>query len=348
MSDFQNVGNFDAGVFTPKLGGVAPSGSSFTMDAAGIASGGAFLTSELEKRDPLIRKPLTSVTYARDIPIQTGGGWVDYVTAMNVAYGHHRRLRLRCCGCRRCQRHAHHSGQRCQGRIQGAPVQRGSARGTSWTCSAPTSSAAALISCCRTARLTYDKHMDANVYTGFEDYGTTGLMNNPNVTETTAASNGADSSSTKWKDKTPQQILKDVNDLLSAVWASCEYDTDAIPNHILLPYEQYNYILTTMVSDLASETIYDFLMKNNAAVKNGGELFIGGCRWCKGAGTGKTDRMVGYVNKPRYIKMDELVPMSRIMTAPNVTNVCYDTAYMANISEVQLFYPTSILYVDGI
>ena len=159
-----------------------------------------------------------------------------------------------------------------------------------------------------------------------EDYGTTGLMNNPNVTETTAASNGADSSSTKWKDKTPQQILKDVNDLLSAVWASCEYDTDAIPNHILLPYEQYNYILTTMVSDLASETIYDFLMKNNAAVKNGGELFIGGCRWCKGAGTGKTDRMVGYVNKPRYIKMDELVPMSRIMTAPNVTNVCYDTA----------------------
>lgn len=46
--------------------------------------------------------------------------------------------------------------------------------------------------------------------------------------------------------------------------------------------------------------------------------------------------------------MDELVPMSRIMTAPNVTNVCYDTAYMANISEVQLFYPTSILYVDGI
>lgn len=190
--------------------------------------------------------------------------------------------------------------------------------------------------------------MDANVYTGFEDYGTTGLMNSPNVTETTAASNGADSSSTKWKDKTPQQILKDVNDLLSAVWASCEYDTDAIPNHILLPYEQYNYILTTMVSDLASETIYDFLMKNNAAVKNGGELFIGGCRWCKGAGTGKTDRMVGYVNKPRYIKMDELVPMSRIMTAPNVTNVCYDTAYMANISEVQLFYPTSILYVDGI
>ena len=88
-------------------------------------------------------------------------------------------------------------------------------------------------------------------------------------------------------------------------------------------------------------------MKNNAAVKNGGELFIGGCRWCKAQY--RQDRPHGGLREQaRYIKMDELVPMSRIMTAPNVTNVCYDTAYMANISEVQLFYPTSILYVDGI
>ena len=36
------------------------------------------------------------------------------------------------------------------------------------------------------------------------------------------------------------------------------------------------------------------------------------------------------------------------MSAPNVTNICYDTAYMANISEVQLMYDTTMLYVDGI
>ena len=124
MADFQNVGNFDAGVFTPKLGGVAPSGSSFTMDAAGIASGGAFLTSELEKRDPLIRKPLTSVTYARDIPIQTGGGWVDYVTAMNVAYGITGGSGSGAVGAGG----ANGTPFNFQGRIQGAPVQRGSAR----------------------------------------------------------------------------------------------------------------------------------------------------------------------------------------------------------------------------
>lgn len=57
------------------------------LDEAGIVSGGAFLVSELEKRDPLIRKPLTSFTYPRDIVVKVGGGWVDYTSAMSVAYG---------------------------------------------------------------------------------------------------------------------------------------------------------------------------------------------------------------------------------------------------------------------
>ena len=80
MEKFQNVGTFDAGVFTPGLAGTSASGpAALTMDAAGIASGGAFLVSELEKRDTLLRKPLDNFTYPRDININTGGGWVDYV-----------------------------------------------------------------------------------------------------------------------------------------------------------------------------------------------------------------------------------------------------------------------------
>ena len=154
--------------------------------------------------------------------------------------------------------------------------------------------------------MAYDKHMDANGYVGIGDYGTTGLVNNPDATETPAV-NGAKGTAA-WATKTPQEILKDVNDAITSVWAANEYDETAVPNHILIPYEQYNYILTTMVTDLATETIYDFLLKNNAAAKNGGSLFIGATRWCKGAGTGDKDRMVVYVNHERFVKMDELVP----------------------------------------
>ena len=344
--NFQNVGTYNAGAFTTK--GTMPGGSAPAMmlDEAGVASGGAFLVSELEKRDPLIRKPLTSFTYPRDIVIQSGGGWVDYVSAMSVAYG-------------------------ITGGAGASPVTAGGANGIPVVQASVDKGvykahvfAAALRVMFQDmqrsnyigrsldnllqdgVRMAYDKHMDENTYVGIEDYGTTGLVNNPDVTETTAASGAA--STATWATKTPQEILNDVNDALAAVWAANEYDETAVPNHILIPYEQYNYILTTMVTGLATETIYDFLMKNNVAAKNGGSLFIGATRWCKGAGTGSKDRMVVYVNHERFVKEDELVPMSRIMSAPNVANVCYDTAYMANISEVQLFYPTSMLYVDGI
>lgn len=62
MANFQNVGTTNAGTFTVNNAGAALPGGTPTMDAAAIQSGNAFLTSELEKRDPLIRKPLTSVT----------------------------------------------------------------------------------------------------------------------------------------------------------------------------------------------------------------------------------------------------------------------------------------------
>ena len=300
------------------------------------------------KRDPMIRKPLTSFTYPRDIVIESGGGWVDYVSAMAVSYG-------------------------ITGGAVDSPVTAGGANGIPTVQASVDKGvykahvfAAALRVMFQDmqrsnyigrsldnllqdgVRMAYDKHMDANVYVGLTTYGTTGLVNNPNATETTAASNGATSPSTKWVDKTPEQILKDINDALAAGWAANEYDETAIPNHILIPYEQYLYIMTTKVTDLATETIYDFLMKNNAATKAGGDLFIGATRWCKGAGTSGGDRMVVYNNDRRFVKMDELVPLNRIMSQPNVANVCYDTAYMANLSEVQVFYPTSIRYTDGI
>ncbi len=343
---FTNMGTTNAGTFTMKSAPGTPANGIPVMDADGIASGGAFLVSELEKRDPLIRKPLTSFTYPRDIVIQSGGGWVDYVSAMSVAYG---------------LTGGAGNGPVTAGGANGIPIVQANVDKGVYKAHVFAAALRVMFQDMQRAnyigrsldnllqdgvRMAYDKHMDANTYVGLTEYGTTGLVNDPNATET-AAANGAAGTST-WATKTPQEILKDVNDALTAVWAANEYDETAIPNHILIPYEQYNYILTTMVTDLATETIYDFLMKNNVAAKNGGSLFIGATRWCKGAGTGSKDRMVVYVNHERFVKMDELVPMSRIMSAPNVANVCYDTAYMANISEVQPFYPTSIMYVDGI
>lgn len=350
MANFANVGTYDAGVI--KFPGNASGNAVSTMDAAGIASGGAFLVSELEKRDPMLRKPLTSFTYPRDIVIQTGGGWVDYISAMSVGYGV-----TGGSGASLVQ----------AGGSDGIPIVQANVDKGVYKAHAVALALRVMFQDMQRAnfigrsidqlvqdgiRLTYDKHMDQNVYTGFAEYNTTGLINNPDATESTVA-DGA-SGNGNWATKTPLEILQDVNTALTATWAQAEYDLDAIPNHILIPYEEYTYImntpftLVTSGAQVAFDSIYDYIKKHNITNANGGDLFIGATQWCKGAGTGGTDRMVVYTNHERFVKMDELVPLTRSMTAPNPEHFCYDTAYAANISEVQVMYPQTITYWDHI
>lgn len=343
--NYQQGKTFDAGVIASH--GFGAPGAQMTLDEAGIASGGAFLVSELEKRDTTIRKPLTSFTYPRDIVIKTGGGWVDYLSALSVSYG---------------VTGGSESGPVAAGGANGLPTVQANLDKGVWKAHPFAVALRVMFIDMQKAnfigrsldsllqdgvRLTYDKHMDANVYVGLADYGTTGLVNNPEVTETTVA-NGAKGTAA-WATKTADEILADINSAISAVWESAEHDMMAIPNHILLPYEQYLYIMNTKVTDLATDSIMDYVMKNNIAAKLGGsELFIGATAYCKGAGTGSTDRMVVYVNQERYLQMEELVPLTRAMSQPNVSQFAYDTAYAANISEVELMAPQTMGYFDGI
>ena len=85
--EFKNMGTYDGGVISSSPATAMASQRFRTMDAAAIANNGAFLQSELEKKDNVIRQPLTSFTYSRDLPIRVGGGWAEFVSAMNVDYG---------------------------------------------------------------------------------------------------------------------------------------------------------------------------------------------------------------------------------------------------------------------
>ena len=318
-----------------------------TMQDAASASGGSFLVSELEKRDTKIREPLTSLTYSRDIPITVGGGWAENVSALNITYA---------------MAGSSVSGPVMAPGANGVPlVQANLGKDMFKTRVLGVGLRISFVDMMRSnfigrsldqlltkgIRMTYDKHMEANTYKGLSEFSTTGLLNDPDAVVSNVAANGT-GSSTNWSKKTPQLILDDVNGALTDSWEAAEYDASAVPNHIILPYEQYNSILTTKVTELATETILDFLMKNNVASKNGGSLTIAPTRWCKGAGVGSTDRMAVYINDERFLKMEELVSLTRAMTQPNAANLCYDTGYVANLSQVEVFYPQTLRYYDGI
>ena len=337
---FQNMGTMQLGTFGAK------SGTPMTLDAAGISSGQAFLVSELEKRDTLLRTPLESHTWARDVDVEVGGGWDEFVSSINVDFGvsgGSSEGLINAPGADGIPMVQANFGKdlfrthivALGSRVQWIDMQRGNMTGRN------------LDTVIRDGvRLAYEKHMDANTYVGFSKIGTTGLVNNANVAAATVATGGG--GTTDWASKTADEILKDFNTAIADAWEAAEYDLDAIPNHILIPYAQLSLLSTTKVSNDASKSILEYIKENNMAKNYGVDIFIGATAYCKGAGAGTTDRMVVYCRKRRYVGLDELVPLTRAMTSPNTENFCYDTAYAANVSETEIFYPETLVYADGI
>ena len=320
-------------------------GSGRVLDAAGISTGMAFLEGELEKRDPKIREPLTSVTWPRDIVAESGGGWVDFTSTMNVDYAT--------------------SGGNDNSLVGGATdvislvqanINKDVYKVFTWAqgMKIPFVDSQKFQTIGRSidsildrgVRLNYNKSVDQLVYRGFTSVGFTGLVNDANIVRSTAP-NGA-AGSPLWQNKTVDEILWDVNKTLTEAWAASEYDESAIPNHLLLPPDKYGYIVSTRIGTSGDENILDYLLRNNLATNRGGNLYIAPCRWCSGAGTGQTDRMVAYVNDRDKVYFDLPVPLTRAMTQPVALQFAYITIYAAQMGQVKWLYYQPARYMDGI
>ena len=316
-----------------------------TMDAAGIATGMAFLEGELEKRDPKVREPLASVTWPRDIVAETGGGWVDFTSTMDVDYAT--------------------SGNGENALVGGATdvismvqanVNKDIYKVFTWAqaMKIPFVDSQKFQTIGRSIdsildkgiRLNYNKSIDMLVYRGFENVGITGLVNNPNVVSSVAPA-GA-SGQTEWNKKTVDEILWDINKALIEAWAASEYDESAIANHILLPPAKYAYLVSTRIGTSGDESILSYILKNNMAKNQGKDLQIYPCRWCNGAGTSSKDRMMVYVNDKDFVYFDLPVPLTRAMTQPVALQFAYITIYAAQMGQVKPLYLQPMRYVDGI
>ena len=316
-----------------------------TMDAAGITTGMAFLEGELEKRDPKIREPLTSVTWQRDIVADSGGGWVDFTSTLDVDYA----------------TSGPNEGSLVGGQTDVLPMVQANINKDiykvfTWAqaMKIPFVDSQKMQTIGRSIdsildkgiRLNYNKSIDQLVYRGFSFVGITGLVNNPDVISSVAP-NGA-AGSPLWVNKTVDEILWDINKAITEAWAASEYDDGAMANHILLPPTKYAYLVSTRIGTSGDSNILDYILKNNIAKQNGKSLMIFPSRWCAGAGTASGDRMVVYVNDKDFVYFDLPVPLTRAMTQPVALQFAYITIYAAQMGQVKTLYTQPMRYVDGI
>ena len=335
------------------------------FDAAG-ASSFAFLQSQLELLDTDLVRPLQAVTHKRDIPVEVGGGFPEFIAAFASNYAT--------------------TGTQFYG-LQGtnnteipeaqADIQKGIWKTYTWamgmtitwidlqrmetvqrTGGAVPFSLQELYE--DSVETNWVKALDFVTYAGFQ--GDPGILNNTNIPEYTVDA-GA-SGSTNWSKKSPTEILADVNKALNQTVQNSGYAAEeGMADHCLIPYTQFAFLTQPMAiggAAVATSTI-KYIEENCVAAHHGVKFKIDFLPnpWISGIGTGNTagagvtgtglDRAFFYKNhkKSLYLKIPQ--PMTQAMTVQTTrAGGAFETMFAGCISQPIYKRTQTAVYADGI
>lgn len=149
------------------------------------------------------------------------------------------------------------------------------------------------------ARRAVDLKINKTAWFGDAENGITGFVANPNLTAVTLAADGnqnGGANSTRFIYKTPDQIIRDVTQLISAI--NIATNNVENPNMVLFPTEAFDHIVMTPRSNFSDLTILEFLRRSHPDVRfeKVGEL--------DGAGTGGADLMIAGRFDPDVIRLE--------------------------------------------
>ena len=323
-----------------------------TYDQMTIDSTGAFLIGQLERLDQTLNAPLVEFTWSRDVDMRTDVSPADEIASFtNSAFAM--------------------AGSMTPGGINWISNEANALAGPSldigktaypvrlWGAEVKYTvpelvKAQALgqpVDAQKIEAMNLKRNMDLDnlVYFGDATIGTSGLVNSSSLITPTNVANGA-STTPQWTTKTPAEILKDVNEILTTTWQNSAWAV--MPNRLLLPPAQYGYLAATMVNTAANYSILTYLLENNICTKSGTKLEILPLKWLIGAGAGGTpgtlgtvDRMVAYNKDKKYVQY----PMTELQRTPLEYRSLYQiTTYWARFGQVEWRYAVTAGYRDAI
>lgn len=174
--------------------------------------------------------------------------------------------------------------------------------------------------------------------------GWTGLLNDPTVPTTTAATGTG--GGTAWTGKTVNEINTDFNNALTGIITSSQESEEA--DTVLIPTSRYNYIASTPRATGTDSTILSFLQANNVySQRSGRPLLIRGFRGLETAGAGGSKRMIAYRRAPDVLRFH--LPMPHKFLPPfQKGSMTWEVAGIMRTGGTEVRLPGAISYVDGI
>lgn len=174
----------------------------------------------------------------------------------------------------------------------------------------------------------------------------TGLINNASVSRVDVANDGT-GSSTFWSAKTPDLILRDVNDLLSSVRTNSKEVEWA--DSLRLPPEAFRLAATKRLgAGDGMITVLEYVRKNNIyTAETGQPLDIQPLRELATASNDGGGRMVVYRRDPEVLRFH--LPMPRRVLAPRQKSIMgFETGIIARTGGTEIRLPGAMAYGDEI
>lgn len=182
-----------------------------------------------------------------------------------------------------------------------------------------------------------DQEVNRIAFTGDAAHNMVGLLNHPNITSYTLPADGT-SSSTKFKDKTPDQSIRDLNGMVSKILELTQ--NTEIPDTILLGHTTHAYLSSTPRSSTTDTTILDFFIRNNPYVKN-----VQVVPELIGSGTGGTDICIIYKKSPDKLTLEIPQPFEQFPVQPE--GLEFVVPCHSRFGGVIIYYPLSLIKAEG-
>jgi hypothetical protein len=200
-------------------------------------------------------------------------------------------------------------------------------------------------------QLKHQMDIDEQVYVGDTSTGAYGLLNQPSTVVSNVASVATSGGNTTWATKTPDDILADVNTILTSCWSTAGWAV--VPSRLLIPPFQFGLISTQKVSTAGNVSTLKYIQENNLLTTSGkGKLEIFPCKWNIGAGAGGTlgvlntvDRMVAYTKDKKRVRY----PMTLLQRTPvQYDSLWHKVTYFCRLGQMEVVYGQCIAYRDGL
>lgn len=191
------------------------------------------------------------------------------------------------------------------------------------------------------ARRSVEQTINDVAFFGDSAHGLPGFFSNPNIPSGNVVDPG---SGTEWVNKTPDQILFDVNDLFADIFETTLMVERG--NTLLLPPAQWSYISSTPRSANSDTTILMYLVQNSPYLSSPEDVIP--VNECQAALNPEltADAMVAYDRNPDKLELE--VPVELEMMPIQQKNLEFVVPGRARLGGVNVYYPLSAAIAEGI